>query len=63
MGMEFSGIFGLLILLADIWAIVSVVQSGATTGSKVIWVFLVLVLPVIGLILWLLFGPRSAAVR
>lgn len=63
MGMEFSGILGLLVLIADIWAIVNVVQSGAATGSKVLWIVLVLVLPVIGLILWLLFGPRSAVAR
>jgi len=63
MGMEFSGIFGLLVLLADIWAIVSVVQSRTTTGSKVMWIFLILILPVIGLAIWLLFGPRSAAIR
>ncbi|MGW8193311.1 MAG: PLDc N-terminal domain-containing protein [Desulforhopalus sp.] len=59
MDLQVSGIFGLLVLIADIWAIISVVQSRATTGSKVLWVVLVLLLPVLGLILWLLFGPRQ----
>jgi Phospholipase_D-nuclease N-terminal len=59
MGIEFSGIIGLLILIADIWAIVKVVQSGASTGAKVLWIVLILVLPVIGLIVWLLAGPRA----
>jgi hypothetical protein len=59
MGIEFSGIIGLLILIADIWAIVKVVQSSASTGSKVLWIVLILVLPVIGLIVWLLAGPRA----
>ena len=60
MGIEFGGIIGLLILAADIWAIINVVQSGASTGQKVLWILLILILPVVGLILWLLLGPRGA---
>ena len=59
MGFEVSGIFGLIILVADIWAIVSTSQSQATTGKKVFWIVLVFVLPVIGFIVWLLAGPKS----
>lgn len=57
--MEVGGFFGLLILIADVWAIVNIAQSGATTGKKVLWIVLVLVLPVLGLILWFLLGPRT----
>lgn len=53
-------IFGLIILIADIWAIINVVQSGATTGMKILWVVLIIVLPVIGLIVWFLMGPKKA---
>lgn len=60
MGIEVGGIFGLLILIADIWAIVNIAQSGASTGAKVFWIVLVIVLPVLGLIIWLLLGPRTA---
>lgn len=60
MGIEVGGIFGLLILIADIWAIVNIAQSGATTGYKVLWIVLVVVLPLVGLIIWLLLGPRTA---
>jgi hypothetical protein len=60
MGIEISGILGLLILIADIWAIINVIQSSAGTGGKVLWVVIILVLPVLGLILWLLLGPKSA---
>jgi hypothetical protein len=62
MGIEFGGIIGLLILAADIWAIVNIVQSGGSTGQKVLWILLILLLPVIGLILWLLLGPRGGKV-
>lgn len=61
MGIETGGILGLVILVADVWAIVNIFQSNATTGGKVGWIVLVLVLPLIGLIIWLLAGPRSAA--
>ena len=52
-------LLGLLVLIADVWAIVNVVQSAADTGKKVLWVVLVLVLPVLGVILWLFLGPRT----
>jgi hypothetical protein len=59
MGVEVGGIFGLLILIADIWAIISVVQSPSGVAGKVLWIVLILVLPVVGLILWFLLGPKS----
>ncbi|MDG1943950.1 MAG: PLD nuclease N-terminal domain-containing protein [Halioglobus sp.] len=52
-----EGIIGPLILIADIYAIVKIVQSSADTVKKVIWVLLVLILPVIGLIAWYFAGP------
>jgi hypothetical protein len=55
-----GGLWGLLILIADIWAIVNVLQSSASTGNKVVWTVLIIVLPVIGFILWLMLGPRTA---
>jgi hypothetical protein len=57
--MEVGGIFGLLILILDVWAIVNIAQSSASTGKKVLWIVLVLLLPVLGLILWFLLGPRT----
>lgn len=59
MDFYFGGIFGLLILILDIWAIVNIARSSASTGAKALWIVLVLLLPVIGLILWLLLGPRG----
>ncbi len=53
------GVWGVLVLAADIWAIINIFQSGASNGNKVLWILLVLLLPVVGLILWLLLGPRG----
>ena len=58
MGFEYGGIIGLIILALDIWAILRVIQSGVSTGAKVIWILVILVLPVLGLIIWLLAGPK-----
>jgi hypothetical protein len=61
MGVEVSGLIGLIILVADIWAIVKIFQSGATTGAKALWIVLILILPVLGLLIWLIAGPRGGA--
>ncbi|MBT4739715.1 MAG: hypothetical protein HN793_00675 [Rhodospirillaceae bacterium] len=60
MGIEVGGLFGLLILIADVYAVVKTIQSSATTGTKVLWIVLILVLPFLGLILWFLFGPKAS---
>lgn len=58
--MELTGLGGLILLGLDIWAIVSVIGSARSTVTKVIWVLAILLLPLIGFIAWLIFGPRSA---
>ena len=59
MDLEVGGFFGLLLLVLDVYAIVKVVGSGASTGKKVLWIVLILILPLLGLILWALFGPKK----
>jgi hypothetical protein len=59
MGIEVGGLLGLIILVLDVWALVKTVQSGAGTGAKVVWIVLIIILPVLGFILWLLFGPKG----
>jgi len=49
MGIEIGGLFGLLILIADVWAIVNVVGSRASLITKAIWVIVILALPVLTL--------------
>jgi hypothetical protein len=59
MGIEVGGIFGLIVLILNVWAIIKTVQSPAGTGAKVFWVVLILILPIVGLLLWLLLGPKK----
>jgi hypothetical protein len=58
MGVEVGGLLGLIILVLDVWALIRVVGSGASTGTKVLWVVVILLLPLIGLLLWWLIGPK-----
>lgn len=60
---ELGGFGGLIILALDIWAIVSILGSNATTGRKVLWTLLVVILPVLGFLIWLIAGPRAASRR
>jgi hypothetical protein len=55
-----GGLGGLIVLIADVWAIVNIFQSRADTGMKVVWTVVVILLPVLGFILWLIFGPKTA---
>jgi len=55
-----SAIFSLLVLFGDIWAILNIMQSSESTGSKALWIVLVIVLPLLGLIIWYFAGPKSA---
>jgi succinate dehydrogenase/fumarate reductase cytochrome b subunit len=55
--MEVSGLIGVIILVADIYAILKIAQSSAKTGNKALWIALVLLLPVLGVIIWYLLGP------
>ena len=55
--MEF--IFGLIVLVLDIWAVVNVIGSPASGGAKVMWTLLIVILPVVGFIIWFFAGPRS----
>jgi len=60
MRLDYGGFLGLLILAADIWAILNVFQSSASNGVKVVWTLVIIVLPLLGLALWFFLGPRGS---
>lgn len=57
--LEVTGLGAILVLALALWAIVSIIGSDAGTGTKVLWILLVLILPLIGFLLWLIFGPKA----
>ena len=55
--MEFTRIGGLIVLIADIYAIIMILQSPAKSVEKLVWALVVFLLPLIGLVIWYLAGP------
>ena len=55
----FYDIGGVLVFLLDIWALISILQSGGTSVERLIWVIIILVLPLVGFLIWYLIGPGS----
>jgi len=53
-----SGLLGLVVLVLDVLAIINVFKSSLSTGKKVLWIVLILLLPVIGLILYWFLGRK-----
>ena len=58
-----NGILGLIILLADIFAIIKIAKCSESTIIKVVWIAIVLILPIIGLIAWFLAGPGNKTLK
>jgi hypothetical protein len=54
-----TGILGLIVLAADIYAFVNIAKSTLPTGNKILWCLLIFILPVIGFIIWVAAGPRD----
>lgn len=54
-----EAIFGVVVLVLDIWAIINVIGSSSSLGSKILWTLGILILPVIGFIAWYFAGPKS----
>lgn len=62
MTMNFGGGYSIgyiIVLIADIYAILNVLQSSEENLKKALWVALILVLPLVGVILWYFLGPRA----
>ena len=59
MNFGYNGLWGLLVLAGDIWAVINILQSSAPNDRKLIWIIVVVLLPLLGLILWYFLGPRD----
>jgi len=56
-------IFGLIVLVLDIWAVVNIIRSPASGGAKILWTLLIIILPIVDFIIWFFAGPRSRPAR
>lgn len=55
-----EGLLAVIVFLLDVYAIAKVIGSDASKQTKIIWVVAIFLLPVLGFIAWLLFGPNGA---
>ncbi|MDO6442904.1 MULTISPECIES: PLDc N-terminal domain-containing protein [unclassified Marinobacter] len=59
LGNVFGGLLSLIWLIIVIMAIINVTKSSASTLAKVLWIIVLIFFPLVGLIIWYLFGPRG----
>lgn len=52
-------LFGIIIFVLDVWAIASIINTNVSNRTKILWILLILVLPVVGLIIWWFAGPKA----
>ncbi|MTH65234.1 PLD nuclease N-terminal domain-containing protein [Paracoccus shanxieyensis] len=52
-------ILSAIIFALDVWAIASIINTNVATSTKIIWILLVAILPVVGLIIWWFAGPKA----
>ena len=52
-------ILATIIFALDVWAIASIINTNDSNGTKLIWILLVALLPVLGLIIWWFAGPKA----
>jgi len=57
---QYLGLWVLLALTLNMWALISVLRSGAPLRTRAIWL-VILLLPGIGFVAWYLLGPRESA--
>lgn len=55
------GLLGLIILIADIYAIYNIFTARTSLGAKLLWTLGVLIFPVIGFVVWFFAGPRGSS--
>ena len=50
-------IAGIMVVIADLYAIARTLRSDCGAASKARWIAIVLLVPILGVVLWSMFGP------
>lgn len=58
---EYLGLWGLLALTLNMWALLAVLGSGISLTGKAIWALVLLTLPGVGFVAWFLLRPPATA--
>jgi hypothetical protein len=59
----FWSLFAAILVVLDIWAVTRVIKSASNRESRGLWIVLIVFIPVVGLLAWLLVGPKAKAAR
>ena len=54
-------ILATLLVLAELWAINCVLRSASRAETKMLWVVVIVFVPLLGMILWAITGPKAIA--
>ncbi|KAF8952597.1 hypothetical protein BGZ52_005141 [Haplosporangium bisporale] len=54
-----GGFLGLVVLILDLIAIFEVINSNRSVTAKLLWSLLIFLFPILGLVLYFLFGGRE----
>lgn len=57
---QYLGLWLLIALSFNMWALISVLRSASGWTSKLVWTVVLLCLPGLGFLGWYLIGPRQA---
>lgn len=52
-------LFGIIIFVLDVWAIAQIINTNESNKTKILWILLIIILPIVGLIIWYFAGPKS----
>ncbi len=52
---------GVILLVLDLIALISVFKSSASGGAKLAWAIGIIIFPLVGLVVWFLAGPKGSA--
>lgn len=58
--MDYLGLWALIALSLNMWALLSVLPAAASWTAKTLWAAALLTLPGLGFLAWYLIGPRRA---
>ena len=54
-------ILATLLVLVELWAINCVLRSASRAETKMLWVVVIVFVPLLGMILWAITGPKAIA--
>ncbi|RJK97434.1 hypothetical protein D3P06_16470 [Paracoccus aestuarii] len=52
-------LFSIIVFVLNVWAIAQIINTNAAMQSKLLWIALILILPVVGFVIWWFAGPKA----